>query len=422
MSSKDVDINTDNNTDVIISPNVDKNSNVFDKNNSLEHFEIISFDSNSKARAGILKLPSGKNVETPFFMPVMTKGVAKNLSQEMLWDTGTRCGISNSFVLTLKPGVKFVKEMGGIHKLSNWKGALFTDSGGFQMLSKTFFRSIDNEGVSFLNPYQGKVFKLSPEDSMKNQLDIGSDVAMALDHVPAHYGMTYDKMIEHINRTNYWAVRCKLEHDKLQTVDGELKKKQLLFGINQGGVYNDLRKISSEFMNKVGFDGIAFGGFCFGESDDEMYKGIEASKSGVDIKYPIYIMGMGHPVQILESISLGCDCFDSTFPTMSARRGTLFTRKGNLRIKTKEFKFDKNPIEENCDCYTCKNYSRAYVKYLLDMNENFGKTLATIHNVRFMQKLLSDARTAIIENRFYEFKEDFKKNFKKSNENRFMYK
>lgn len=389
----------------------------------LEHFEIKKTDKKTKARTGLLKFPSGIEIETPFFMPVMTKGVAKNISQEMLYETGTRCGISNSFVLTLKPGVEFIKEIGGLRKISNWKGGYFTDSGGFQMLSESFFKGIDDEGVSFMNPYQGKIFKLSPEECMRNQLDIGSDVAMALDHVPAHYGMTYEKMIEHIHRTNYWAKRCKIEHDALQkNKEGKIIKKQLLFGISQGGVYKDLRYESSKFINSVGFDGIAFGGFCFGEGDTEMYEGIEASKSAIDDKYPVYVMGMGHPVQILESVSRGCDCFDSTFPTMSGRNGTLFTRKGNLRIKTQKYKFDKNPIEEGCDCYTCKNYTRAYVKYLLDMNENFGKTLATVHNIRFMQKLLEDSKKAIKEDRFLEFKEKFVKSYGKSQKNVFAYK
>lgn len=389
----------------------------------LNHFEITHTDKNTKARIGQLKLPSGKTIETPFFMPVMTKGVAKNISQEMLYETGTRCGISNSFILTLKPGTEFIKEMGGIHNVSKWQGGLFTDSGGFQMLSKSFFRKIDDEGVSFMDPFKCKIFKLSPEQCMGNQLNIGSDVAMALDHVPAHYGMTKSKMLEHIHRTNYWATRCKIEHDRLQKNEkGEIVKKQLLFGISQGGIYNDLRYESSKFINEVGFDGIAFGGFCFGEGDSEMYDGIESSKSAIDEKYPVYIMGMGHPVQIIESVARGCDCFDSTFPTMNGRNGTLFTRKGYVKIKNNKYNFDKNPIEEGCECYTCKRYSRAYVKYLLDMNENFGKTLATVHNIRFMQKLMEDIKESIKQDKFIEFKKDFLKIYDKEDENIFSYK
>jgi queuine tRNA-ribosyltransferase len=369
------------------------------------------------ARVGTLIVPSGKKLETPFFMPVMTKGAVKNMSPDQLMETKTQCCIANSFILSLKPGTQFLKDTGGIHEFSQWKGGIFTDSGGFQMLSKSLFKDITNEYVVFKNPFSGKDQKLTPEESMKNQLDIGSDVAMALDHVPSYYNMTREKMIECCNRTQYWAHRCKIAHEELQ----KSKKKQLLFGISQGGVYQDLRAESAKRISKVGFDGLAFGGFCFGESDTEMYSGIEASKREIPKNIPIYIMGMGHPIQILESISLGCDIFDSTFPTMSARHGTIFTRKGNIRILKSEFRYDTRPLEENCNCYACTKYSRAFIHQLLEMKENFGKTLATIHNIYFIQSLIEDARKAIKNKTFATFKKEISAHFQKNNENIFKY-
>lgn len=376
-------------------------------------FTIISED--GAARVGTLTLPSGKTLSTPFFMPVMTKGAAKNISPEMLSDAGTQCCISNSFILTLKPGVSFIKQVGGLHKFANWKGGLFTDSGGFQMLSQSLFKSINNEAVTFRNPFDGKNYSLTPEQSIRNQCDIGADVIMALDHVPPYFGVTKEQMIEYCNRTHYWAKRCKIAHSLI------FEKKPLLFGITQGGIFPDLRQESAKFINSLNFDGIAFGGFCFGEKDDDLYKGIQASKKYVDKEKPIYIMGMGHPVQLLEAIGLGCDIFDSTFPTMSARHGTLFTKSGNLRILNAKYKYDSEPIEKGCACYACKNYSRAFIHHLLELHENFGKTLATIHNIYFMHKLLEDAKEAIKKSKFKEFKEIFIENYRKKSENVFKY-
>jgi len=369
------------------------------------------------ARAGILQLPSGKHLRTPFFMPVMTKGVAKNVTQEMLLAVGTQCGISNSFILTVKPGVEFIKRAGGLHALTKWPGGYFTDSGGFQMLSKTLFKKIDDEAVTFKDPYSGVSMTLSPEQCMKNQFDIGSDVAMVLDHVPAFYGMTRRIMKQHIKRTNEWAVRCKKAHDMLNTPH----KKQLLFGITQGGVFEDQRIESAMFVNSIGFDGIAIGGACFGESDSDLEASLRASKAHIDETYPIYVMGMGHPIQILTAVALGCDCFDSTFPTMSGRHGTLFTRKGNLMIKQAQYKEDLLPIETGCDCYACKNYSRAYIQYLIKMKENLGLTLCTIHNIRFMHKLLEDARIAIEKGAFESFRKEVSESYGKPTENVFKY-
>lgn len=367
------------------------------------------------ARTGILEVPSGKKIKTPFFMPVMTKGAAKNLSPEMLAKTGTQCCIANSFILTLKPGIPFILQSGGIHKMSNWNGALFTDSGGFQMLSKSLFKSIDNEAVTFKNPFDGKNIRLTPEQCIENQCNIGADVIMALDHVPPFYGITQDQMQEYLRRTHYWAKRCKIAHDARK------EKKQLLFGITQGGIFNHLREESAKFINDIGFDGIALGGFCFGENDEDLSAGIAASKKNIKRETPIYVMGMGHPVQILDAISLGCDIFDSTFPTMSARHGTLFTRTGNLRIRNSKYRHDLTPIEKECTCYTCSNYSRGFINHLLELNENFGKTLATTHNLHFMQKLLEDARDAIKNKQFFRFKEEFTQNYGKKNENIFKY-
>jgi len=356
--------------------------------------------SDGNARTGTLKLNSCK-VKTPFFMPVATKGAAKNLTVEQLEGTGTECIISNAFILSLRPGVEAIKSHGGLHKYMGWKKGIFTDSGGFQVLSKDFLISKSDKGVKFRNPYHGMKSLFTPEDSIKIQNEISSDVAMCLDDVP-HYGKDKKYMIETMKRTHEWAKRCKDSHNN---------DKQLLFGIAQGGTFADLRKKSAEEITKIGFDGYALGGLALGESKSELFESVEVQVEAFEKEKPKYIMGMGSPDDIIEAVSMGVDCFDSIYPTQNARRGSLFTKNGPLKIEAGKYNDDLNPIEEECQCYACKNYTRSYIHHMLVVHENLGKTLATIHNINFMQRFMEEIRTAIKDNKFEEYKREFLQNY-----------
>lgn len=356
------------------------------------------------ARTGVLKLNSGK-VRTPFFMPVGTKAAVKNITPEMLRETGTECLISNAFILSLRPGAKVINEVGGIHKYMRWKRGIFTDSGGFQILSKDFLIKKSDQGVKFRDPYSGKKDVFTPEDSIDIQNKIGSDVAMCLDDVP-HYGRSEEYHADTVARTARWALRCKEAHDN---------PKQLLFGIAQGGTHNDLRKKSAEMINSIGFDGYALGGLCLGESKTELKKSIVAQNSGFDADKPKYVMGMGSPDDIIEAVSLGIDCFDSIYPTQNARRGSLFTKQGTLKMGSGKYKNDYRPIEEGCKCYTCKNYTRSYVHHLLTVHETLGLTLAALHNITFMQNFMKEIRDAIKKGEFADYRKEFLKNYDVSN-------
>ncbi len=361
-------------------------------------FKITS--ESGEARTGKLKLRSG-TINTPFFMPVGTKASVKNLSPEQLEGTGTECIIANSFILSLKPGSKIIQEHGGLHKFMKWKKGIFTDSGGFQAGSKEMLVKITNEGIHFHNPFGGKTQILSPENAMKIQEELGSDVAMALDDMP-HPTADYEIVKKSVLRTHEWAKRC---------LEAKKDKKQLLFGISQGGVYNDLRELSAKTINSMDFDGLAIGGLAIGETKKQMYDALSATLPHYDKKKPRYLMGLGSPEDIVLAVEKGIDCFDSIFPTQNARRMTLLTFKGPVHYKTAKYAADFSPIEDDCDCYTCKNFTKAYVHHLLKTFENFGLTLATIHNVRFMQRLIEKMRIAINENELEKFKKEFLRNF-----------
>jgi queuine tRNA-ribosyltransferase len=361
-------------------------------------FKILAEDGN--ARTGLLKTMHG-NISTPFYMPVGTKASIKNLSPEMLAATGTECIIANSFVLSLRPGVEVIRTHGGIHKFMNWPKGIFTDCGGFQAGSESFFVSMSDAGIRFKNPYDGKLMTLSPEDSVRIQEDIGSDVAMCLDDMP-HPTWQHSKVKESVDRTHAWAARC---------LSAKKDNKQLLFGISQGGVYRDLREFSAKTIDALGFDGIAIGGLAIGETKAQMHDALTAALPFCSKEKPRYVMGLGSPEDMVAAVGMGIDCFDSIYATQTARRGGILTLTGRLNIKNAAFKRDNHPLENGCDCYACKKFSRAYVHHLLEVYENFGFTLASIHNIRFMQRLLAGLREAIKKERFGEFKTEFLKSY-----------
>jgi queuine tRNA-ribosyltransferase len=372
-------------------------------------FRITHEDKKTKARVGILYTKKGK-IETPFFMPVATKASVKYLSTHDLHDMNAKAIISNTFILHLRPGEETIKEMGGIGKFMNYNGINVTDSGGFQMYSPSCYISSTDEGVYFRNPFTKQKIFITPEKDMEIQLDLGSDVAMCLDSMPL-IKESKQKVAEAVRKTSLWAARCKTQHDKLQK---NLKKKQLLFGISQGGIYPDLRKKSAKELLKLDFDGYSIGGLALGETKEQEYKAIEAHKSVIPKNKPTYLMGAGHPAEILEAISRGCDMFDSRFPTMNARRGTIFTSKGKLHIFNSQYKIDKSPLDENCDCFVCKHYSKAYIRHGLKHEEANARRLSSYHNLFYMMKLLQTARDMIKKNKFSEFREKIKKDYKEN--------
>lgn len=367
-------------------------------------FRITARDKKTRARTGILEI-NGKKIETPFFMPVATKTSVKYISSEDLEEMGCKAVISNTFVLHLRPGEKVIRKMGGIGKWMNYSGINVTDSGGFQMYSPACYLKSDNRGVWFKNPFQGSSFLMTPEKDMRIQKELGSDIAMCLDSMPLlHHSKP--EVLEAVNRTSKWAKRCRQEHLKIWNKEA---KKQLLFGICQGGIYHDLREKSARELVKLGFDGYSIGGLALGETSEQEMKAIEVQKSIIPEDKPVYLMGEGNPALLLEAISLGVDMFDSRFPTQNARHGTLFTSKGILRLFNKKHETSSLPLDSQCGCFVCKNYTRAYVRYQLKMEEGNGYRLASYHNLYYLQRLMEQARVAIKSGNFSELRNKIRK-------------
>ena len=367
-------------------------------------FKVKSKD--ASARIGELKTKSG-TVETPFFMPVATKATAKYLNQEQLKELGTKVIISNAFILSLRPGTKTIKKLGGIKKFMNTSLINFTDSGGFQMYSDSIYLKSNAKGIFFRNPISGEKIFMTPEQNMKIQLTINSDVAMSLDSMPL-YTHSKEQIQESVDKTSLWAKKCKQTHNKLQSKI-QKKDRQLLFGITQGGIYKDLREQSIKDLTKLNFDGYSIGGFGLGETKQEQQKIIKLHKFIIPENKPIYLMGIGDPIEILNAISLGCDIFDSRLPTQNARRGTLFTSKGKLKILNKKYQTDKSPIDPACNCPTCKTHTKAYIRHLLKEQEPVGKELASYHNLYYLQNLIRQAKEEIKKGTFNKFKKEIEK-------------
>jgi queuine tRNA-ribosyltransferase len=374
-------------------------------------FKILKKDKKTDARVGVIQTKKGK-IETPFFMPVATKASVKHISSMDLKAMDAKAVISNTLVLHLRPGEALIKKMGGIGKFMNYDGINVTDSGGFQMYSKALYQKSEEKGVHFKNPYDGQTVFITPEKDMKIQLDIDSEIAMCLDTMPL-MNHSKEQISLAVERTTTWAKRCKEEHDKLQSKLPK-NKRQLLWGITQGGIYPDLREKSARELKEIDFDGYSCGGLALGETLEEEMKMIKIHKKIIGENKPCYLMGAGNPVELLEAISLGVDMFDSRFPTQNARRGTIFTSKGKLRITRKKYTLDKKPLDENCDCFVCKNYTRSYLKYQLMQEEAVGYRLATFHNLYYLQNLMKQARDAIKKGKFKEFKTKIEKVYKKA--------
>ncbi len=357
-------------------------------------YELIKKDKNTKARLGRITTPHG-TFETPVFMAVGTQGTVKTLVKEELETIGSQVILGNTYHLWCQPGNDIVREAGGLHKFMNWDRTILTDSGGFQVFSLAKLRDIKEEGVTFKHHKNGSKLFLSPEISMKIQNDLGSDIMMCFDECPP-YPATYEYMQNSVERTIRWAKRCYEAHAR--------KDEQGLFGIIQGGEYLDIRKHCVEELTKIPFDGFSVGGLSVGESKDIQNNVLEYTVPLLPEDKPRYLMGVGSPGAILDAVERGIDMFDCVLPTRIARHGTAMTSEGRLIIKNKEFERDFTPLDHKCDCYCCKNYTRAYLRHLLKANEMLAYRLISIHNISFLVNLTNGIRDAIREDRFLEFK------------------
>ena len=363
-------------------------------------YELLHVDKNTGARYGIMHTPHG-DFETPIFMPVGTQATVKTLIPKEIEEVSDGLILGNTYHLWLQPGDEIVKEFGGIRGFMSWNGALLTDSGGFQVFSLSKTRKITEEGVSFTNPKSGDKLFLSPEKSIEIQNNLGADIIMSFDECPPFHA-SYDYLKDSVERTMRWAKRGK---------DAHKNPNQALFGIVQGAGYKDLRKYSIDTLKEIGFDGYAIGGLSVGESKKDMYEMLKYLKDLMPEDKPRYLMGVGSPDDILNAVENGIDMFDCVLPTRNARHGTAFTSKGKLQIKKATLIKDHSPLDEECDCYTCKNYTKGYLNHLIRSDEILGMRLITYHNLYFLKKMMRQIREAIKNDKFLEFKEEFYQKF-----------
>ncbi|WP_337842191.1 tRNA guanosine(34) transglycosylase Tgt [Rheinheimera sp.] len=357
-------------------------------------FELLTTD--GKARRGRLSFDRGV-VETPAFMPVGTYGTVKGMTPEELDATGAQICLGNTFHLMLRPGTEIIKKHGDLHDFMNWHKPILTDSGGFQVFSLGELRKIKEEGVHFRSPLNGEKILLTPEKSIQVQRDLGSDIVMIFDECTP-YPATEVQAKKSMELSLRWAKRSKDEHGD---------SKSALFGIIQGGMYPHLRDISLEGLEQIGFDGYAIGGLSVGEPKEEMIKILDHTTDKMPANKPRYLMGVGKPEDIVEAVRRGVDMFDCVMPTRNARNGHLFVSTGVIKIRNAKHKDDTSPLDKECDCYTCKNYSRAYLHHLDRCNEIQGARLNTIHNLHHYQKLMQGLRAAIADGKLEAFVEEF---------------
>lgn len=360
-------------------------------------YEHIKTCKQTGARLGIVHTPHG-SFETPAFMPVGTQATVKTMSPEELKAIGAGIILSNTYHLWLRPGHEIIQEAGGLHRFMNWDRPILTDSGGFQVFSLSEFRKIEEEGVHFRHHLNGSKLFLSPEKAMEIQNALGPDIMMAFDECPP-YPATYEYMKASVERTSRWAERCLTAHAR--------PDEQGLFGIVQGGEFEELRKQSAQDLISLDFPGYAIGGLSVGEPKDVMNRVLEFTTPLLPTDKPRYLMGVGSPDSLIDGSIRGIDMFDCVLPTRIARNGTLMTSNGRVVIKNAQYERDFGPLDENCNCYACQNYSRAYIRHLIRAGETFGIRLTTYHNLHFLLNLMEQIRQAIREDRLGDFREAF---------------
>lgn len=360
-------------------------------------FKVTHNDPKTRARCGLLSLSRGA-IETPVFMPVGTQATVKSLSPKELQECGAKIILSNAYHLYLRPGLEIIREAGGLHHFMNWPELILTDSGGYQIFSLSLLRKVKDEGLEFQSHLDGARHFLTPEDVIGLQGVLGSDIMMPLDEC-VHYPVSFDQAQKAVQRTTLWALRSKREWMKKQT--------GVLFGIIQGSTYKDLRKRSIDELVQIGFPGYAIGGLSVGEPEDLRYNILNCAVDDLPREAPRYLMGVGLPQDLLQAISMGVDMFDCVVPTRYGRNGSAFTSQGKVTVRNGEFAHDQAPLDRECSCYCCQNFTRSYLRHLFNSGEILGLRLVSYHNVFFFLALMKKARLAIQEGRFEDFKEDF---------------
>src|SRR6476660_1289980 len=376
-------------------------------------FELLASDQHSKARRGRLKTAHGV-IDTPAFMPVGTQGSVKGASPRELRELNAQIILGNTYHLFVRPGLDVIKHFGGLQNFMSWDGPILTDSGGYQIFSLVKLRKITEDGVEFQNHIDGARAFISPEIAMEIQAALGSDIAMVLDEcVP--YPCEYDYAAKSAELTTRWAKRCKAVAASLRdahAAHSAAATKRLLFGIIQGGTFENLRRASAQAIAELNFDGYAVGGVSVGEPQEEMMRAVESAEPFLPADSPRYAMGLGTPPQLLEMVARGMDMFDCVLPTRLARNGTAFTATGTVNLKNAEFAREKRPIEENCACPACQEFTRGYIRHLIKAEEILGLRLVTLHNLHFYLELMRRARAAIENGTFNKFRSNFVGNYK----------
>ena len=365
-------------------------------------YELLHQDRKTGARRGIVQTPHG-DIQTPVFMPVGTQATVKSMTPEELKDLGAQIILSNTYHLYLRPGEKLVKEAGGLHKFMNWDKPILTDCGGFQVFSLSDLRTISEDGVEFKSHLDGSKHFFSPEKVMQIEEDLGADIIMSFDEC-CPYPSTYEYTKNSMERTTRWAIRCKEAHK-------DFEEKQGLFGIIQGGFYKDLRKQSAEDLIKLDFPGYAIGGISVGEPKEEFLDILRYTTPLMPENKPRYLMGVGTPDYLIEAAISGIDMCDCVLPTRIARNGTAMTWRGKVVVRNGAYSRDFTPLDPECDCYTCKNYTRAYIRHLINTNEILGTRLLSIHNLYFLTKLMERVRIEIENDNLLNFRDEFYKKY-----------
>ena len=366
-------------------------------------YRIIKTD--GRAKRGELVTVHGI-IQTPVFMNVGTVAAIKGaVSSPDLECIGTQVELCNTYHLHVRPGDEIVRACGGLHRFMNWNKPILTDSGGFQVFSLAGLRKIKEEGVSFHSHVDGRLIFMGPEESMRIQSNLGSTIAMAFDECPPSTAEK-DYIRKSVDRTTRWLERCKAEMDRLNALPDTVNPSQMLFGINQGGIYEDIRIEHAKRIAELDLPGYAVGGLAVGESHEEMYRILDAVVPYLPKEKPVYLMGVGTPANILEGVSRGVDFFDCVYPTRNGRHGHAYTNRGRLNLQTERYKTDERPIEEGCDCPACRNHSRAYIRHLLTAGEMLGLRLMVLHNLRFYNRMMEEIRDAIEAGRYEAYKQE----------------
>ncbi len=363
-------------------------------------YKIIAQD--GRAKRAQVKTVHG-TIQTPVFMNVGTVAAIKGaVSTDDLRMIGTQVELSNTYHLHVRTGDRLIKEFGGLHRFMNWDRPILTDSGGFQVFSLAGMRKIKEEGVYFNSHIDGRKIFMGPEESMQIQSNLGSTMAMAFDECPPHPA-TREYMQNSVDRTTRWLERCRQEMQRLNSLEDTINKEQLLFGINQGGTFEDIRIAHAKTISALDLDGYALGGLAVGESHEEMYQILDETVPYLPKDKPTYLMGVGTPANILESVDRGVDFFDCVYPSRNGRHGHVYTNQGKLNLFNQKYELDPRPIEEGCTCPACRSYSRAYIRHLLKAKEMLGMRLCVLHNLYFYNKMMEEIRDAIEEHRYNEY-------------------